>query len=248
MRMPEEIFEEVAMTLGVGEADTDDLYRRRVHRFPVEAEVTLTPAGVMDARSRTVTLTNISPLGVCIVDSVILGVGQQFIVSLPRLGGKTFSIMCTVKQSRLTAHGQYRAGAEFTAEHNDAALTYVGGLRGAGAGTSDEPMPRDGEPLNGGWPAQLAVVGDTEALASAATMVEHSRTGLGLILQRAISVGDRFVVRFTPPAGKPTKCMCVATHVRMLDHGKYRVTARIEGVAVQRRRRSLLGWMLKSFS
>lgn len=247
MRLPDEIFEEACMTLGVGPPETDELYRRRCHRFPAEAEVTVYPAGILQMRPRTVTLVNVSAAGVCLVDDVTSHNGQQFVIELPRVGGNTFSILCTVRQSRLTAHGQYRVGAEFTSEYKVASrLPLARGATGmmspgatqsvVGAGSGDS-----------GWDAEVSMVGGPPGISIAGTVCERSRVALGLIVYKSMAVGDRFVVRFVPPGGQPIKCMCMATHVRMLDHGKFRVGARIEGIAVQPQRTGLVGWVLKTF-
>lgn len=249
MRLPDEVFEEVCMTLGVGPPDADDLYRRRAVRFPAEAEVAIHPAGVAAVRPRTVMLVNISSHGVCLVDSVTSQNGQQFVLELPRVGGNTFSLLCTVKQSRLTSHGQYRVGAEFSSEYKAGAQARL--LSGA-AGVMSPTVSRD-VPLaaasesEGGWDAEVGMVGGTPGMAIAATVCERSRAALGLIIYKSIAVGDRFVVRFVPPGGQPIKCMCMATRVHMLDHGKYRVSARVEGIAVQPQRTGLIGWVLKTF-
>ena len=247
MRLPDEVFEEACMTLGVGPPETDELYRRRCDRFPVEAEVTVYPAGILQVRPRTVTLVNISAAGVCIVDNVTSHNGQQLVMELPRVGGNTFSILCTVRQSRLSAHGQYRVGAEFTSEYKASSrLPLVSGASGVMSTGSAQGVA--GTPsADGGWDAEVSMVGGASGLSIAGTVCERSRVAMGLIVYKSMAVGDRFVVRFVPPGGQPVKCMCMATHVRMLDHGKFRVGARIEGIAVQPQRTGLVGWVLKTF-
>ena len=247
MRLPDEVFEEACMTLGVGPPETDELYRRRCDRFPVEAEVTVYPAGILQVRPRTVTLVNISAAGVCVVDDVTSHNGQQFVLELPRIGGNTFSILCTVRQSRLTSHGQYRVGAEFTSEYKASTrLPLVSGTSGMMSPGSAPAGVRPGS-IDGGWDAEVSMVGGPTGASIAGTVCERSRVALGLIVYKSMAVGDRFVVRFVPPGGQPVKCMCMASHVRMLDHGKFRVGARIEGIAVQPQRTGLVGWVLKTF-
>ncbi len=247
MRLPDEIFEEACMTLGVGPPETDELYRRRCHRFPAQAEVTVYPAGILQVRPRTVTLVNLSAAGVCLVDDVTSHNGQQLVIELPRVGGNTFAILCTVRQSRLTTHGQYRVGVEFTSEYKASSrLPLVSGASGMmSSGATHGAVGTGSE--DGGWDAEVSMVGGPAGASIAGTVCERSRVALGLIVYKSMSVGDRFVVRFVPPGGQPVKCMCTATHVRMLDQGKFRVGARIEGIAVQPQRTGLVGWVLKTF-
>jgi hypothetical protein len=246
MRLPDEVFEEICMNLGVGPPETDELYRRRCHRFPAEAEVTVYPAGIVQMRPRQVTLVNISASGVCLVDDVTSHNGQQLVIELPRIGGNTLTVLCTVRQSRLTAHGQYRVGAEFTNEYKVSTRVPLASGASGMMTTAGQVRPAPGTD-NGGWEAEVAMLGAGPGVAVAATVCERSRTALGLIVYKSIAVGDRFVVRFVPPGGQPIKCMCTATHVRMLDHGKFRVGARVEGIAVQPQRTGLIGWVLKTF-
>ena len=66
------------------------------------------------AKPCVVSVRDFSSRGIAILHDTALAIGQQFIVELRRLKGRSISLLCTIVHSRPMADGKFNIGAEFT--------------------------------------------------------------------------------------------------------------------------------------
>jgi len=95
--------------------------QRRAARVEQQSRVTIAP--LVDGRPRPdepVLVKNVSSRGLGFVWSRKVKAGSQFLVRLPRQGGDTEDLLCTVVRCETVKKGTYLLGAEFVAA--DAAL------------------------------------------------------------------------------------------------------------------------------
>jgi hypothetical protein len=247
MRLDDHIFEEVAMALGAAEAADEELRLRRATRYRVEGYVLIKPHGVVNSTPRQVQLINISAVGVCIIDHLANAAGNQFVIYLPRAGGATMDVICTVRQARLGPGGAFRVGAEFTSEM-EGNTRLVRGVDGViSANTVRRAVPPQAENTVH-LPAQIRVVHEGPGAARhPAEIREASGVAVSLVTSKSIGAGEEMILEFVSGRHKNHSWRCTATHVRMLDSGQFRVNARINRLAPAGKGSGMFGWLRRLF-
>ena len=130
MRLPESVFNEVVLGLGLDETGLldrhDGLHRapdgtcnRRSYRRRLNRPVNFTRHGAVSSKPHKCTLVDMSRDGVGLMMDAVIAPGDRFVVYLPRMtdnDGTTdmIALLCTARSSRLKTGGMFRTGAEFT--------------------------------------------------------------------------------------------------------------------------------------
>lgn len=249
MYLDDHILEEVAMALGAVQADTSEPRRRRANRYAVGGSVLIKPYGVVNSTRREVQLVDISAVGICILDRLMTSAGNQFVVYLPRIGGDTIDVICTVRQARLATNGAFRVGAEFTGEA-DVTTRLVRGINGVMAsGVGTPTLTKSEKGVNIPAQIRLANAGSNRTFHSA-EIREASGVGVSLVTGRALAAGEEFILEFSMGKRKAYAWRCVVTHVRVLDTGQFRVNAKIVSMAEpgrSQKTRGLIQWFQSLF-
>jgi hypothetical protein len=115
MRLSAEQFAEFVSVLDNLKSPAADHDKRRSARMELQAQVPITFISDGEpARGCLISVRDFSSRGIAILHEAALPIGQQFIVELRRLKGRSISLLCTVMHSRPTAEGKHNVGAEFT--------------------------------------------------------------------------------------------------------------------------------------
>jgi hypothetical protein len=89
--------------------------KRRSARMELQAQVPITfISDDQPAQPCVVCVRDFSSRGIAILYDTALAIGQQFIVELRRLKGRSISLLCTIVHSRPMDDGRFNIGAEFT--------------------------------------------------------------------------------------------------------------------------------------
>jgi hypothetical protein len=131
MRLPESIYKQVLLGLGLDDAGLLDRHdggparaadgscNRRSYRRRLNMPVHFVRHGAISTTPQTCTLVDLSRDGVGVLMDAVAAPGDRFVLYLPRAGddgapGEVLAILCTARSSRLKNGGKFRAGAEFT--------------------------------------------------------------------------------------------------------------------------------------
>lgn len=114
MKLSAETFAELAASFNATVSPTQH-ERRRAARMDLAARIRIRPA-ISDQKleSMHVTVSNFSARGLSFVHNTKMESGRQFITELPRNGGGSVELLCTVVHSVQMGVNTYRIGAEFT--------------------------------------------------------------------------------------------------------------------------------------
>src|SRR6185503_10709026 len=128
MRLPEHAFSRIRRQLKLPEtpaaehekrpaapssAPSERAAVRREPRWKLAADVPVARYGMVDGALRTVSLRDLSAVGVCIVTSLQLAVGDRFVIYLPWSDDEHVPLVCAVKTARVKSDGRFRIGAAF---------------------------------------------------------------------------------------------------------------------------------------
>jgi hypothetical protein len=131
MRLPESVYKQVLVGLGLDDAGLLDCHdgspprapdgscNRRSYRRRLNTPVHFVRHGAINTNPQTCTLVDLSRDGVGVLMDAVVAPGDRFVLYLPRMGddgaaGEVLALLCTARSSRLKAGGKFRAGAEFT--------------------------------------------------------------------------------------------------------------------------------------
>lgn len=237
MRLDERTFAEVILALGAIIGPDEDLRRRRAKRYHSTADVIVAAAGVVNPVPRRVKLANISATGVCIIDWMNLSSGDRLVVSLPRPRGAMLRVMCTVRQSRLTGTGSFRAGAEFTgeAELEDRLVSGVSGVLAKAPNLGEEEAR---------IPARCAVQwGSAPGQVFDAVVREMRNETMVLYTPAQITPGTALIVELHP--GRPERRVLQGVVQDVLTTGsdQFRLLVRRGAIPLLKRPLGLFRWL-----
>ena len=226
MRLDDAIFEEVVMALGASETQEGELRRRRGSRYFVDTLLTIQPLGAARPVCRQARLLDVSAYGLCLIDTLATSSGDRFVASLPRLGGANIEVICTVRQSRLSMSGGFRIGAEFTSEE-ESGTRLVSGVNGI-TSSGNAPAPMADAPRELRIAAQIHdLVNQSGQVGFPAEVRQASGKEIVLLTQKALAVGDKFVLEFIQGKRRTQRWLCLVMHVAVREQGKYRVRSKI---------------------
>jgi hypothetical protein len=115
MRLSAEQFAELVSVLDNLKSPAADQEKRRSARMELQAQVPISFISDDEpAKPCVVAVRDFSSRGIAILYDTPLAIGQQFIVELRRLKGRSISLLCTIVHSRPTPDGKHSIGAEFT--------------------------------------------------------------------------------------------------------------------------------------
>jgi hypothetical protein len=227
---------------------------RKLSRVKANVAVALEPFGRVGATRRRVIVKDLSPRGIAVIDDRTWAAGERLIIHLPRLGGGWMSMVCTVRNSRMSGGG-FRIGAEFTEESEIPGES----IMRAADGVLQCPTAADfsAAQTHTGRRASRKTVPSTSAAAQLHTysdgdtgpvieaeVIDLSDSGVGLICGTRLGEGQSVLIRLCPPGGKTLMRMCQIVSCRPVDATRFRVGARF--IAMPRQPRSvtqvLMGW------
>ena len=259
MRLPDHAFARIRTQLGLPEVPPEEAERRptsvlpgaedarpadrREPRWKLNADVPVARYGMIDGVLRTVSLRDLSAVGVCIVTSQHLAVGDRFVIYLPWHPGEHVPIVCAVKTARVRSDGRFRIGAAFI-EGSDAMLRQRGRVRAANAlmGEADDgewarisrdphrqaadKTPRRHERRATGGTATLYTYddGDKRGPIENVQARDFSDGGIAILRGEPLDVGRRFVVHLPLPGAEPVNRLCKVKHVT-LSNNRYLIGA-----------------------
>ena len=114
MKLSAEQFKELSASFGAA-VTADDHERRRTARIELQARVSVTPiVGQRRGASKDVTVCDFSPRGMSFLNDAAMNHDDQFVAHIPRRGGGTVDLLCTVLHVRTITEKQHRIGVEFT--------------------------------------------------------------------------------------------------------------------------------------
>lgn len=115
MRLSAEQFAEFVSVLDNMKSPAAEQDKRRSARMELQAQVPITLISDDEtAKASIVEVRDFSARGIAVLHDSALPMGQQFIVELRRLKGRSISLLCTIVHSRPLADGKFNIGAEFT--------------------------------------------------------------------------------------------------------------------------------------
>lgn len=227
MILEESVLSDIIQATGLAEEPDFALGHRRSVRFPVEREITITPVGVANPVARQVMLSNISTTGLCVVDKVMMSAGAQFMAFLPMSRAGDISVLCTVRQGRISADGAFRIGAEFTSQTKKD-VVFVRGVDGmlaapaasaSGAAGSAGVLAFPAVVLRGdGGRVEVAV----RTMGAGAFLIESPVT---------MGVGERFEIDIKFPK-RSGRWRCTVLQVSAAHLGTYAIHAKNDGAVV----------------
>ncbi len=115
MRLSAEQFAEFVSVMDHMKSPAAEQDKRRSARMELQAQVPITFISDDEPpKASVVEVRDFSARGIAVLHDSALPIGQQFIVELRRLKGRSISLLCTVVHSRPLADGKFNIGAEFT--------------------------------------------------------------------------------------------------------------------------------------
>lgn len=259
MRLPDHAFSKIRTQLGLPEVPEDGHEKRpssalpsspdarpadrREPRWKLVADVPVARYGMIDGALRTVSLRDLSAVGVCIVTSQQLAVGDRFVIYLPWSPELHVPLVCAVKTARVKSDGRFRIGAAFV-EASDAVLRQRGRVRAANAlmGEADDgewariardphkpapnKTPRRHERRATAGTATLYTYddGDKRGPIENVQARDFSDGGISILRGEPLDPGQRFVVHLPLPGAEPVNRLCQVKHVT-LSNNRYLIGA-----------------------
>jgi hypothetical protein len=115
MRLSAEQFAEFVSVLDNLKSPAAHHDKRRSARMELQAQVPISLISDDEpAKACVVCVRDFSARGIAILHENALPIGQQFILELRRLKGRSISLLCTIVHSRTLGDGKFSIGAEFT--------------------------------------------------------------------------------------------------------------------------------------
>lgn len=260
MKLPDHAFDRIRRALdlpatpegGAGgsarreSADVEAPAERREPRWRLSANVPFSRHGAVNGILRTVSLRDVSAVGVCIVTDQHLTTGDRFVVYLPWGGGEHVPLVCVVKTARVKTDGTFRLGAAFV-EANDAILRQRNRVRssnalmgeaesGQWARVSREPgrpngnrKPRRHERRQTGGAATIYTYepGDKRGPLEQVQVRDYSDGGVAILRGEPLEPGRRFIIHLPLPGATPVTRLCRVVHVT-LSHDRYLIGGEFE--------------------
>ena len=259
MRLPEHAFARIRQNLGLPETPTNDAAKRpasaqpaaggerqadrREPRWRLTADVPVARYGMIDGMLRTVSLRDLSAVGVCIVTSQQLAVGDRFVIYLPWGDERHVPLVCAVKTARVNSEGRFRLGAAFV-EASDVILRQRGKVRaatslmgeasdGEWARVNRDPRmqapdkkPRRHERRATGGTATIYTYedGDKRGPLEHVQARDFSDGGIAILRGEPLDVGARFVVHLPLPGPEAVNRLARVVHVT-LSNNRYLIGA-----------------------
>ena len=265
MRLPKQAFSRILRALGVEPPppgggrphgppadDTSDGPQegaaRREPRWRVSVDVPCARHGTVGGRLRTVSLRDVSAVGLCVVSNFQLGAGDRFVIYLPWGDGEHVPVVCTAKSVRIRAEGNWRIGAEFV-EAGDDVLNQRSRVRAAGALMTEaaadvyfrvpldptQPMPElkprrhertaaRGEAVIYTYDADRDGSNERRGPLEKVQARDVSDGGVSILRAEPMEIGQRFVVHLSAPGAESQTRLCRVVHVTLSD-SRYRVGA-----------------------
>ena len=260
MRLPEHAFARIRKNLGLPETPTTDGAKRvtsptaataldarpldrREPRWRLTADVPVARYGMIDGMLRTVSLRDLSAIGVCIVTSQQLAVGDRFVIYLPWGDEQHVPLVCAVKTARVNSDGRFRLGAAFV-EASDVVLRQRGKVRAATSllGEADDgewarvardprqqvsdKHPRRHERRTTGGTATIYTYddGDKRGPLEHVQARDFSDGGIAILRGEPLEEGARFVVHLPLPGPEAVNRLCKVVHVT-LSNNRYLIGA-----------------------
>jgi hypothetical protein len=252
MRLPEHAFDRIRRQLKLPEVPAADTEKRpasalaapgervavrREPRWKLTADVPLARYGMVDGVLRTVSLRDLSAVGVCIVTSQQFAVGDRFVVYLPWSDEEHVPLVCAVKTARVKSDGRFRVGAAFV-EASDALLRQRGRVRSANALLGEandgewariardprkpvpEKTPRRHERRATAGTATIYTYGDGDQRGPLEDVQakDFSDGGVAILRPEPLDVGSRFVVHLPLPGSDAVSRLCRVVHVTLANN------------------------------
>ena len=252
MRLPEHAFAKIRRALKLPEVPAADTEKRppvapagpggrpadrREPRWRLNADVPVGRYGMVDGVLRTVSLCDLSAVGVCIVTSQHLAVGDRFVIYLPWSPEEHVPLVCAVKTARVKSDGRFRIGAAFV-EASDVLLRQRGRVRSAGtwmgeandgewARVSRNPLkpaadkkPRRHERRATAGTATFYTYadGDQRGPLEDVQTRDFSDGGVAILRGEPMEVGERFVIHLPLPGSDAVSKLCQVKHVTLANN------------------------------
>jgi hypothetical protein len=146
MQLPAQHFGDVLAVLRAAQ-DSKGHEQRVSSRMDVQAQVKVIPFkdGALAAPFTCMTR-DLSFKGVGLLQSRLAEPGSQFVVMLPKPGGASMPVLCTVMYCRALADGIYNVGATFSRKYDFHAAPVANGGNGLGGNAAPVPPDADGRP------------------------------------------------------------------------------------------------------
>jgi len=252
MRLPEHAFTRIRRQLKLPEAPTADHEKRptsplavpgervadrREPRWKLTADVPVARYGMIDGVLRTVSLRDVSAVGVCIVTAQQFAVGDRFVIYLPWSAEEHVPVVCAVKSARVKSDGRFRVGAAFV-EASDAVLRQRGRVRSANAlmgeasdgewarvcrdpaKVTPDKRPRRHERRTSAGTATLYTYddGDKRGPIENVQTRDFSDGGVAILRGEPLEVGQRFVIHLPLPGSDAVSKLCRVVHVTLANN------------------------------
>jgi len=252
MRLPEHAFDRIRRQLKLPEVPAADTEKRpasalaapgervavrREPRWKLAADVPVARYGMVDGVLRTVSLRDLSAVGVCIITSQHLAVGDRFVVYLPWSDEEHAPLVCAVKTSRVRSDGRFRIGAAFV-EASDVLLRQRGRVRSANALMGEandgewarvardprkpvpEKTPRRHERRATAGTAAIYTYGDGDRRGPLEDVQakDFSDGGVAILRPEPLDVGSRFVIHLPLPGSDAVSRLCRVVHVTLANN------------------------------
>ena len=251
MRLPEHAFSRIRRQLRLPEVPAAEERRptaaptapggrpadRREPRWRLNADVPVGRYGMVDGALRTVSLCDLSAIGVCIVTSQHLAVGDRFVIYLPWSDDEHVPVVCAVKTSRVKSDGRFRIGAAFV-EASDVTLRQRGHVRSANAlmgeasdgewarvtrnpsGPAPDKRPRRHERRSTAGTATFYTYddGDKRGPLEDVQARDFSDGGVAILRGEPLEVGQRFVIHLPLPGSDAVSKLCRVKHVTLANN------------------------------
>jgi hypothetical protein len=258
MRIPEHAFDRIRRQLGLPEVPAADSEGqptgtntadartavRREPRWRLTADVPVARYGMVDGALRTVSLRDLSAVGVCIFTTQQFAVGDRFVIYLPWATDESAALVCAVKSARVKSDGRFRIGAAFV-EASDMVLRQRGRVRssnslvgeaadGDWARVARDPRkqqhvdkkPRRHERRPTGNTATIYTYddGDKRGPLENVQARDFSDGGVAILRGEPLEIGQRFVIHLPIPGSEPVNKLCRVAHLT-LSNNRYLVGA-----------------------
>jgi hypothetical protein len=215
--------------------------RRGASRTPAGGSVWYSRYGTIHPDTRPVAARDLSASGIGLVlREAVVAPGEKIVVHVPRGGGATLDLLCTVRASRVLRDGRMRVGAEFSearaqgaADHAAAVCSAVGGsirvgdadarrdarpeaLWGSAASRRDldagaRERREERVPLRGRGRMYVCLPDGTDAPEEGVYVADLSPGGVGIGRSEPLDVGEQFVIRVPRVDEAPVTRLCVVT-------------------------------------
>ena len=256
MRIPEHAFDRIRRQLNLPEVPNGDergtgattaeerTAVRREPRWRLTADVPVARYGMVDSMLRTVSLRDLSAVGVCIFTTQQFAVGDRFVIYLPWSNTESAALVCAVKSARVKSDGRFRIGAAFV-EASDAVLRQRGRVRssnslvgsaedGEWARVARDPRKRDQvdkhprrherRPTGNTATIYTYEDGDQRGPLENVQARDFSDGGVAILRGEPLEVGQRFVIHLPIPGTEPVNKLCKVVHLT-LSNNRYLIGA-----------------------